>query len=912
MLLGREREVAVLIDACRSAEEGRGSTVVVSGEPGIGKTALLLAACDADSSARTLRATGVEAERNVAFATLGGLLWPLHDRLDELEPGQAALLKGVLDLGPSGGASTFAIGAATLALLSVTSREDAIVAVVDDVHWADAASQEVLAFVGRRLDHERIALLAGLRTEEPSPFGDERSFRRLDLGSLNEDAARSLLDRSAVGGISDDVANRLLEACAGNPLGLVELPQLLSESQRRGEESLPAALEAGPLVQRAFAARVEKLGDAAREALLTLAAAGEPETALRALSAELRDALDEAEAAALVERGGRIGFRHPLMRAAVYSAAAPVARREAHRRLADVETGARRAWHLAEAADGPDEEVARLLEETSTEARAAGGVAAEAQGLERAADLSAEPVRRAARLLGAARAWRLAGRQHHADELLVEALSLAETVQTRAEIQLERGYNLLRERRNREAYEVLVAEARAAEHDEPALGARLYAAVALVANVYAEAPDALGPAERALELSGRRGDEVELEALFAAVSARMRRPLPPDEDDEALVLRSAELLERSELRTGEQPHWIAYSLAELERDDQARRLSDVALAESRAAGDVWSLCYGLYARAALELVTGRVDAARSLATEALPLAEQIGEPWRIEQAKAVQVEVEAARGNLVECQRFARETRTDPISVDAELNLGRALLAVCRAGDAVPHLETAAQAFAEGRPRGWYRLVPLDLAEAYIGSGRAKDAEALLRESAPAIETCRLSRAQTRLARVRGLLASEAKVDTAFGAVLASLEEKAQPFERARGELCWGERLRAIGRAPDAVAHLEHALAHFEALGAVGWAGRARAGLEAVTGAPRAPQPRRTDVLTAQELRVSSYAAAGMRNREIAATLYLSPRTVESYLQTSYRKLGVSNRTQLAGVLAADGIRPPDPVQQVP
>ncbi len=903
MLLGRERELAELVDACRAAEDGRGSTVVVTGEPGIGKTALLLAAGNADPSIRTLRATGVEAERNVAFATLEGLLWPLRECLQELESGQAALLSGVLDLGPPAGASTFAIGAATLALLSIASRDQAIVAVVDDVHWADVASQEVLAFAGRRLAHERIVILAGLRTDEQGPFADERSFRHIHLGSLGTDAARSLLERSAVGEISDDVAGRLLEACAGNPLGLVELPQLLSESQRRGDEPLPAALEAGPLVQRAFAARVEELGDAAREALLTLAAAGGPENALRALPVELQDALDEAEAAGLVERGGRIGFRHPLMRAAVYSSAPPAARRKAHRRLAEVETGARRAWHLAEAADGPDEEVARLLEETSTEARAAGGVAAEAQGLERAADLSAEPDRRAARLLGAARAWRLAGRQQHADDVLADALSLAETVQTRAEIQLERGYNLLRDHRNREAYEVLVAEAHAAEEDEPALGARLYAAVALVANVYAEAPDALGPAERALELSGRRGDEVELEALFAAVSARMRRPLPPDEDDEALVLRGAELLEQSELRPGEQPHWIAYSLVELERDEQARRLSDVALAESRAAGDVWSLCYGLYARAALELVTGRVDAARSLATEALPLAEQIGEPWRIEQAKAVHVEVEAARGNLVECEQFAGETRTDPISVDAALNLGRALLAVGRAGDAVPHLETAAQAFAEGRPRGWYRLVPLDLAEAYAGSGRAKDAEALLRESAPPIESSGLARPRARLARVRGLVSAEAAADAAFGAALLLLEQAAQPLERGRVELCWGERLATIGRRADAVPHLERALTAFNALGVTGWANRARQALAQASGSERPSEPRRSDALTAHELRIAHHAAAGQRNREIAALLYLSPRTVEWHLQSAYRKLGVSNRTQLAAVLASEGIR---------
>jgi DNA-binding CsgD family transcriptional regulator len=913
MLLGRERELAVLVDTCRAAEAGRGTTVLVSGEPGIGKTALLTAAGEVDSTWQTLRATGVEAERTVAFATLQGLLWPVHEKLDELAPGQAALLKGVLDLGPAASASAFAIGAATLSLLSIASRERAVVAIVDDAHWGDAASQEVLAFVARRLAHERIALLAGVRTDEPSLLAGERSFERLELRALDPAAARALLDRSAPDELAPDVAERLLDACAGNPLGLVELPNLLSEPQRRGEEPLPAALEAGPLVQRAFAARVAQLGEAAQEALLLLAAAAEPEPALRSMNGAARAALDGAEAAALVVRRGRVDFRHPLMRAAVYSAASPAARREAHRRLAAVETGARRAWHLAEAAEGPDEEVARALEESSTEARAAGGVAAEAQGLERAADLSPEPDRRAGRLLGAARAWRLAGRQQRADELLADALPLAESARTRAEIQVERGYNLLRERRLRDAYELLVAEARRAEQDEPALAARLYAGVALVANVYAEAPDALGPAELALELSGRHGDEVELEALFAAVSARMRRPLPPDAADEALVFRATELLQQRDLRTGEQPHWIAYALAELEQDGQARELSDVAVAEARAAGDVWSLCFGLYARAALELVTGRVDVARSWAAEALPLAEEIGEPWRVEQARAVHVEVEAARGNLEECRAFADQADADGARVDAALNLGRALLARGRGGDAVPHLATAAHAFAAGRPRGWYRLIPLDLAEAYALAGRPKDAEMLLREAAPAIDACRLVRPRARLARVRGLLASEGAVDAVFASALALLDESAQPLERARTELCWGERLARARRTADAVLHLERALTAFNALGTPGWSDRTRAALGQVSGSERPAERRRSDALTAHELRIARHAAAGLRNREIAALLYLSPRTVEWHLQSAYRKLDVSNRTQLAAVLASEGIRSADdPVAEVP
>jgi DNA-binding CsgD family transcriptional regulator len=389
----------------------------------------------------------------------------------------------------------------------------------------------------------------------------------------------------------------------------------------------------------------------------------------------------------------------------------------------------------------------------------------------------------------------------------------------------------------------------------------------------------------------------------------MSRTAPPDSEDDALVARAAQLLEQRELRTGEQPHWIAYAQAELERDEDARRLSDLALGEARAAGDVWSLCYGLYARAALELVTGRVDTARSWSAEAVPLAGQIGEPWRLEQAQAVNVEVEAARGNVAACE--SDEPGTEP-----DLHVGRALLAVGRSDEAVPRLESAAQAYSERRPRGWYRLVPLDLAEAYVLAGRRRDAEEVLRSIAPGIDACRLVRPRAKLARLRALLASEGKTDAAFAEARALLQEVPHPLERARLELCWGERLREIGRSADALPHLELALAAFDALGASGWAERTRAVLERAGGVARPAQPLRSDDLTAQELRIARHAAAGLRNREIAALLYLSPRTVEWHLQSAYRKLDVSNRTQLAAVLASEGIRAlataDEPVAEVP
>ena len=898
MLIGREAELRRAAEACRDAVGGRGSVLVVAGEPGIGKTALLATAAESSDEWRSVAVTGVEAESAIAFATLQALLWPLREALDEVEAGQAALLHGILELGPSVEATTFAVAAAALTLLSTAAEAAPLVLIIDDVQWADLPSQEALAFVGRRLEHERIALLAGWRDDEPSPFAEERLFAHVRLEGLGPEDAHALLGAAAPGELDAAVADRLVDACAGNPLGLIELPLALTEAQRHGVELLPASLEAGPLVQRAFAARAGGLGTEARHALLLIAAAGDAELSVLAQAGVSVSTLDEIEGARLVSRGETVRFRHPLMRAAVYGAASAAERRGAHRSLAEIVEGARRAWHLAEAADGPDEEAANALQAAAERARAAGGAAAEAQAIERAAVLRANDDERARDLLAGAHAWRRAGRIEHAEALLSRALDLAGEEATRGRVQLERGYNLIRATRYREAYELLLAEARQAEARDPELAARLYAATTLAANVYPEAQSPLGYGERAVGLAGARGDDVELEALFALITARMARPVPPDEEDDRLVARAAELLERPGLRTGEQPHWIAYALAELEHDDEARALSDVALVEARAGGDAWSLSYGLYARAVVELVGGRVDSARTWVADALPLAEQVGEVWRIEQANAVREEIEAACGNSLEDE--------------GGLQRGRSLLALGRFEDAAPLLETAVRELAGGSPRAWYRLVPMDLAEACVGMGKASEAERVLHDAGPAVDGCRLVRPRARLARVRALLAPEAKIDAAFAESAGLLEDRPHPLEHGRIELCWGERLRRVGRSSDARPHLERALTQFEALNAPGWAARTRAELEAVGGEPRPAQPRRTDALTPQELRVARHAASGLRDREIAAKLYLSPRTVESYLHHAYQKLDVSNRTQLAGVLAAEGIWAETPVAELP
>jgi DNA-binding CsgD family transcriptional regulator len=910
-VIGREAELAAAVAACQGAAAGHGSVLIVVGDPGIGKTALLGAVGPADSGWHLLRSTGVEAEMAVPYATLQALLWPLRDELDELETGQARLLKGVLDLGPAAGATTFAIGAATLALLSNSSREKPTIVIVDDAHWADVGTQEVLCFVGRRLDAERIALLVGVREGEPCLLADERAFARLQLAGLDPDEARMLLDRSSTEGLAPSVREALLRICNGSPLGLIELPRFLSAAQRRGEEPLPAPLAVGRLVQRAFAARASSLDLDARRALVLLAAAGEADVAFLLGVGVTADAVDHVESSGLAyQRAGTLVFGHPLVQAAVYGAATANERREAHRQLASATAGARRAWHLGKAASGPDELVAAALQEAANEARLAGGLIAEAQALERAAELTPDLEVRARRLLGASRAWRRAGRLEHSTSILERAVPLAASVRTRAELQLERGSNLVREGECLAASGLMVEEAERAAPAEPTLAGQMLARAAIAAHVLSDAPGAIAFAERACSLVGAAGDRAELEAVTALVEVRTAAGAPPDEQDFALVRRAAQLLEQPGLRAGsEEVHWIAYCLALHERDDEARRMSDRSLTETRASGDVWNLCYALYARAAIEQASGRLDIARPYASEAVALAEEIGEPWRFNEALAVMSDVEAARGIPEEFQRLQDAKRgygaRDPArEFYVAGGLGTAHLACARFDEAISFLETAARFVHSGPARAWYHLVPLELADAYLGAGKRRAAETVLRDVGPEIDGCLLSRPKAKLARVRALASPDSRYEAAFAEVITMLDEVPNYLERARVELGWGERLRRAGRPEDAAVHLERALVRFKALGAVGWAERTRLELETASGKTRQVQPRRTDVLSAQELRVAQHAAGGMRDREIAAALYLSPRTVEFHLQQAYRKLDVSNRTQLAAVLAGDDVRP--------
>ena len=486
--------------------------------------------------------------------------------------------------------------------------------------------------------------------------------------------------------------------------------------------------------------------------------------------------------------------------------------------------------------------------------------------------------------------------------LLDEALPLTDDVQTRASIQLVRANQLYHRYEMDAACELASSAAEQVAESDPGLASRLLVVATHARVISMHRDEALALGERARALAG---ESEEVDALSCLMATRMQARTPPGAEDFELVRRAGELLERPELRvTADEAPWIVYCLALHERDEQARSLSDLLLADARATGNVFHLTYRLCARAALEIATGRLDSARAFASENVALSEDIGNPFRLSEAYWILAEVESACGAL----GAAEQAFDAMISPGNEWNrtrtLGPAYLALGRADEAIPVLERLAELTDEGASRAWFHQVPLELAEAYVLAGRRRDAEALLRRETPGIESCPLARPRAKLARVRAMLAAEARIDVCFSTALALLQDVPHLLEEGRTELCWGESLRRAGRSADAAPHLERALARFDALGATGWGERTRAELEAATGAARPAQRRRTDALTAQELRIARHAAAGLRDREIAATLYLSPRTVESHLQHAYRKLAVTNRTQLAAVLAADGVRP--------
>jgi DNA-binding CsgD family transcriptional regulator len=910
-LLGRVSECELLERLLDGARSGSSDALVLYGEPGIGKTVLLEHAVEQAAEMRVLRVTGLEAASDLPYGGLATLLRPVLAVLPEIPDRQRAALSTALGLAPAGEPRPLAVAAGTLSLLAAVAETEPLLCVVDDAHWIDRESVEALAVVAARLEAEGIVILFAARDGEGF---EPAQLAALHLTGLDPDAAGTLLRRHAPRAVTSGVAERLVSETRGNPLALLELPALLTDAQFSGREPLDRPLPVGASLEQAFARRVGALPGEAQRAILVAAASDSDDLGLVIRAAgELglpADALEAADSAGLLSiRGWRFRFRHPLVRSALYQAAPLAERRAVHGALAGVlgEKGdiERRAWHRAAAALGPDEDVAAELERAAASARRRGGVAAEARTLELAARLAPADDARAARLVKAADAAGQAGQSDQAGRLLDEALPQIGDPVLRADAQELRASILKRRGEAEAAHELLLDEASRIESADPLRAARMLTRASHLFFRRDQIAPALELAERAWWLVGREvaADDLELSGTLAWAQAYLGRT----EEARALALRCAEISEaRGETAGGPQIGWC---LSWLEEYEAARAPIERAVRAHREAGAFGDLAYVLFHLSDLELRTGRLAAAYAAAQEGARLAREIGRDQLLMADLTVLATVEAVLGRADDSRTHATQalalagaTFNHTFVARANAALGLLELSLGRSQEAVAVLELVERSMAQSDvvEPSLLEWIP-DLIEAYIRVDRIDDALLRLeRWDGLAIQTRRLW-ALAAAARYRGLLAAEGEAEARFEEAIALHERTPSAFERARTRLCYGERLRRAGRRAEARTHLRLALEAFERLGAVPWAERARTELHATGETVRRRDPTAAERLTPQELQIALAVGEGRTNREVAAALFLSPKTIEYHLANVYRKLDVHTRAQLANRLARDG-----------
>jgi DNA-binding CsgD family transcriptional regulator len=899
VLVGRDRECARIDELLEGALTGESGSLVVRGEPGIGKSALLDYAATRADKMQLLTTAGVEAESDLAFAGLHGLLRPILDRLGELPELQAEALAGALGLVPASGFDRFLVSVALLGLLAEAAEERPVLCLVEDAHWLDTPSAEALVFAARRLRAERVAIVFAVREGEGRTFEGRGLPELLLTGLADEEALALLSDRSSE--LAPSVRERLLVEAAGNPLALFELPAGLSEEQRAGTEALPDSVPLTARVQAAFAARVEGL-PATTQVMLLIAAADDTGDAATVVSAAAElgvtvEALDPAEAAGVVRTaGGTIAFRHPLVRAAVLGAATLAERQRTHIALASVLQGEehadRRVWHHALATLTADENVAAALEAAGRRSQLRGGHASAATAFERAAELSDAEPSRSRRLGEAADAAWAAGQAERARGLVTRSLPNAEGRQRVLLLYL----SAVIEARSGWLPDALapVLEAIEGSEDASLTLEMLYDGYEFAS--YAEALDQLAElARRAAEVE----PVTESDRFIAAALMAWGSELSGDYPRGALL--AAEAIAHAERL--DDPRCLILAAVTADREGSwgdglayARR----AVAFARERGLVSVLPQALAAQST-ELIGGsRFDLGYSVAEEGRRLALDIGQPWTagwnvgsLATVEALRGQEDEARAHVDMLQRHVAESGAS-MSILAERVLGLLDLTLGRPAEAIENLRRYAAAPA-GVLMTPHRVLQLpDVVEAAVRAHEPDEAADHLAGFQEWVEQFPTPARLSLLARCHAL-AAESEAEPHF---LRSIElaETLSPFERARNELLYGEWLRRERRRVDARPRLRAALELFQRLALPPWEERARAELRASGETARRRDPSTRDQLTPQELQIAHLVADGMTNREIGAQLYLSPRTIDYHLRKVFAKLQIASRADLGRI----------------
>lgn len=920
MLVGRGEELARIAALLEHARSGVSGALILRGEPGIGKSALLREALTPAKGMTILSATGIEAESELPFSGLSELLFPLLELLPEIPGPQADALAAALALGPPVAPDPFAVSAATLSMLAVAAERHPVLAIVDDAHWLDAASRDAVLFAVRRLHADRVAVLFAVREGEPVEFRPP-GIPDLAVEGISAEASRELIARSAGKVVPDPVADRVHRSTRGNPLAILESLEVLSPGQLAGTEPLEEPLPTGPGVQRSFERRIARLPGDTRKALLVAAASqsgsvDEIRRACEGYGTKL-EALDPAEVAGLTRNDGlRIQFRHPLMRAAVYHGATAPDRRSVHAALASVLTDPKslvpRAWHLAAAAQGEDEEIAATLERAAVEARGRSGLAAASRAFERAARLTPDPERRAARLHEAGSDAYVGGESQRGIALLDEALELAGGISLRAAVAHSRARAEMWTGSPAKARRILLHAADLIESTDPASATLMLVDAATTAiqegdvegDFEASATGALHVAERAYRVGLRAGGQPAAAAAGAYGKAlfAFRRP----EDAHRLIVQSLDAIdERESLQLAVQLINSAAMFMYFEEFDRMRAPLERLIAAARAASAPGALPYALGHLSELDFRTGRWPQAYADASEAVALASELDHRFSLIYALACLSWIEAGRGLEADCR--AHVTRMMSVSPHAKTIVGGYSARIAgllhlgygRNEEAIKYLEPLAHVLRSKKLAAPFLFQEMpDLIEAYVHTGRRAQAETALADFQDQVRGSPGTWVLAATERCRGLLAED--FEPAFIRALEIHDRTTMPFERARTELCYGERLRRAKQRSEARTHLHSALEAFENTGADPWAERARNELRA-SGETVRRQRAATDDLTLQELQVALKVAEGATNREAAATLFISPKTVEAHLSRIYSKLGLRSRTELAHRFATTG-----------
>ena len=904
-LTDRHAECDVLGRLVAAVRAGESRALVVHGEPGVGKTALLEYLAGQASGCRVAHAGGVQSEMELAFAVLHQLCAPMLDRLERLPAPQRDALRTAFGLSAGPAPDRFLIGLAALGLLSEMAGERPLVCIVDDEQWLDSASAQVLAFVARRLGAESVGLVFGARV----PTGDLAGLPELVIGGLREDDARALLDSALTGPLDARVRDQIVAEAHGNPLALLELPRGWTATELAGGFGLPGAVPLAGRIEESFRRQLGALPAQPRH-LLQLAAAeptGDPVLVWRAAGrlGICAEAAGPAVEAGLAEFGVRVRFRHPLMRSAAYRSAPADDLREIHAALAEVTDPAsdpdRLTWHRAAATAAPDEGVATELERSAGRAQARGGLSAAAAFLERAMLLTPDPGRRADRAIAAAEAKHQAGAPDVAAELLVMAEAGPLEELARARISLLRGQMAFSAGNSSDTPRLLIDAARRFEALDTRLARETYLE-ALSAALLGHRTSQIGTLEIARAARGAtaappsdsRAPDLLLEGMATLITDGYETGVPA-------VQRALSVFRDGDLPIGEQLRWLFVATRcaiDIWDDESWRDLAIRQVELARAVGALSLLPFAITQRLGMHLHAGEFATVAQLVDEfsVLKEATATGLPDFGTMILA------AWQGRSREAFRLIDEFITD-MSERGQgygVSLPHYTASVLynglgRYADAMASAELASE---QRDDLAFANLALAELIEAAVRGGQPERAAAAMGRLTELTLPSGTAWGLGVAARSRALLSEGDEAERLYREAIGHLSSAPARTELARAHLLYGEWLRRQRRRREAREHLRTARDMLEAIGMDAFAERAGRELRA-TGetARKRTAAARDEELTAQEAHIARLAREGLSNPEIGSRLFISARTVQYHLGNIFAKLGIASRSQLSHIL---------------